>query len=181
MSRSKFQVTSFIDFQMYLDYFTNYKKYLNKFQKNIEGIMSSPAYCQYMANIGGNLESNSTLDCNARPQCKGCSKHFRIEYGVEGRRAHWINSNNHIPCQNRHAQACLVQRLFNRLQNMIAYLQQNYLASSNSIFWTLLAMLRIPELTYMYPLSPGQGKDEPSEQGDQRKGGQINPCLDRSI
>ena len=44
MSQSKFQVTSFIDFQTYLDYFHSYEGYLDKFMDSILKVHEQPLY-----------------------------------------------------------------------------------------------------------------------------------------
>ena len=48
MSWSKFQVTSFIDFQTYLDYFHNYEGYLDKFMDSILKVPKQPLYQRFM-------------------------------------------------------------------------------------------------------------------------------------
>ena len=55
MSRSKFQVTSFIDFQTYLDYFHNYEGYLDKFMDSILKVPKQPLYQRFMRDKGGIL------------------------------------------------------------------------------------------------------------------------------
>ena len=44
MSRSNFQVTSFIDFQLYIGYFDNYEEYLNRFIETVARIPHSMLY-----------------------------------------------------------------------------------------------------------------------------------------
>ena len=174
MSWSKFQVTSFIDFQTYLDYFANYETYLDKFQESVRGITSSPVYCQYMANIGGNLEGNLTMNCDARPQCKEPRQMFRIEYGLGGRGAHRIDSNNHIPCQNRHAQACLVQRQFSRLQNMTTFLQQNYFCVKQRFLSTIDFVKDTRADLHISPISKTR-KRQTTQPGDPERRGPNQP------
>ena len=55
MSQSKFQVTSFIDFQTYLDYFHNYEGYLDKFMDSILKVPEQPLYQRFMRDKGGML------------------------------------------------------------------------------------------------------------------------------
>ena len=52
MSQSKFQVTSFINFQTYLDYFHNYEGYLDKFMDSILKIPKQPLYQRFMRDKG---------------------------------------------------------------------------------------------------------------------------------
>ena len=44
MSRSTYKVTSFIDFEPYLCYFTNFERYLNKFLQEIVNFERSQSY-----------------------------------------------------------------------------------------------------------------------------------------
>ena len=71
MSRSKFQVTSFVDFQPYLDYFNNYEKYLNRFTETVAGIPHSTVYKAVIKDIGGTFHGNDTHEasCDTVPQC----------------------------------------------------------------------------------------------------------------
>ena len=55
MSRSKFQVMSFIDFQTYLDYFHNYEGYLDKFMDSIMRVPEQPLYQRFMRDKGGGI------------------------------------------------------------------------------------------------------------------------------
>ena len=55
MSPSKFQVTSFIDFQTYLDYFHNYEGYLDKFVDSIMRVPEQPLYQRFMRDKGGDF------------------------------------------------------------------------------------------------------------------------------
>ena len=55
MSQSKFQVTSFLDFQTYLDYFHNYEGYLDKFMDSILKVPKQPLYQRFMRDKGGIL------------------------------------------------------------------------------------------------------------------------------
>ena len=52
MSWSKFQVTSFIDFQTYLNYFHNYEEYLDKFMDSIMRVPKQPLYQRFMRDKG---------------------------------------------------------------------------------------------------------------------------------
>ena len=55
LSQSKFQVTSFIDFKTYLDYFHNYEGYLDKFMDSILKVPKQPLYQRFMRDKGGEL------------------------------------------------------------------------------------------------------------------------------
>ena len=44
MSRSTYRVTSFIDFDPYLQYFANFELYLERFLKNLESFVEDPVF-----------------------------------------------------------------------------------------------------------------------------------------
>ena len=126
MSQSKFQVTSFIDFQTYLDYFHNYEGYLDKFMDSILKVPEQPLYQRFMRHKGGDF-STCPGTCNQPPRCRAPSKTYHEAFDPQGRK-HWKETleNHESLCRNRHIHACLVQCQFDRLLNMTQYLCQNY-------------------------------------------------------
>ena len=124
MSQSKFEVTSFIDFQTYLDYFHNYEGYLDKFMDSILKVPKQPLYQRFMRDKGGDF-SMCPGTCDQPPRCRAPSETYHEAFDPQGRK-HQIRENNESLCRNRHIHACLVQRQFDRLLNMTQYLCQNY-------------------------------------------------------
>ena len=124
MSRSKFQVTSFIDFQTYLDYFHNYEGYLDKFMDGILKVPIQPLYQRFMRDKGGDVSMHPGT-CDQPPRCRAPSETYHNTFVSQGR-THQIRENHESLCRNRHIHACLVQRQFDRLLNMTQYLRQNY-------------------------------------------------------
>ena len=124
MSRSKFQVTSFIDFQTYLDYFHNYEGYLDKFMDSILKVPEQPLYQRFMRDVGGDF-SMCPGTCDQPPRCRDPSETYHEAFDPQGRK-HRIRENHESLCRNRHIHACLVQCQFDRLLNMTQYLCQNY-------------------------------------------------------
>ena len=116
MSQSKFQVTSFIDFQTYLDYFHNYEGYLDKFMDSILKVPKQPLYQRFMRDKGGDV-SACPGTCDQPPRCRAPSQIYHNAFDSQGR-THRIRENHESLCRNRHIHACLVQRQFDRLLNM---------------------------------------------------------------
>ena len=116
MSRSKFQVMSFIDFQTYLDYFHNYEGYLDKFMDSILKVPKQPLYQRFMRDKGGDV-SACPGTCDQPPRCWAPSETYHEAFDPQGRK-HWIRENHESLCRNRHIHACLVQCQFDRLLNM---------------------------------------------------------------
>ena len=124
MSRSKFQVTSFIDFQTYLNYFHNYEEYLDKFMDSILRVPEQPLYQRFMRDKGGDISVHPGT-CDQPPRCRAPSETYHEAFDLQGR-SHQIRENHESLCRNRHIHACLVQCQFDRLLNMTQYLCQNY-------------------------------------------------------
>ena len=124
MSRSKFQVTSFIDFQTYLDYFHNYEGYLDKFMASILKVPEQPLYQRFVRDKGEDVNTHPAT-CDQPPRCQAPSETYYNAFDSQGR-THQIRENHESLCRNRHIHACLVQRQFDRLLNMTQYLCQNY-------------------------------------------------------
>ena len=73
MSRSKFQVTSFIDFQTYIDYFHDYEGYLDKFMDSILKVPEQPLYQRFMRDVGGHFSAHPGT-CDQPPRCRDPSE-----------------------------------------------------------------------------------------------------------
>ena len=92
MSRSKFQVTSFIDFQTYLDYFHNYEGYLDKFMDSILKVPKQPLYQKFMRDKGG-VVSVCPCTCDQPPRCWAPSETYHNAFDSQ-RRIHRIRENH---------------------------------------------------------------------------------------
>ena len=83
MSRSKFQVTSFIDFQTYLDYFHGYEGYLDKFMDSILKVPEQLLYQRFMRDKGGDI-SMCPGTCNQPPRCRAPSETYNEALDPQG-------------------------------------------------------------------------------------------------
>ena len=85
VSRSEFQVTSFIDFQTYLDYFHNYEGYLEKFMDSVLKVPKQPLYQRFMRDKGGQDVSTcpgtSTNHLGAGTPQKPTTTHLTLKEG----------------------------------------------------------------------------------------------------
>ena len=87
MSQSKFQVTSCIDFQTYLDYFHSYEGYLDKFMDSILKVPEQPLYQRFMRDKGGMLVhalAPATNHLGAGPPPKPTTRHLILKEGNIG-------------------------------------------------------------------------------------------------
>ena len=85
MSQSKFQVTYFIDFQTYLDYFHGYKGYLDKFMHSILKVPKQLLYQRFMRDKGGDINMHPDT-CDQPPRCraplKPTMRHLTLKGGA---------------------------------------------------------------------------------------------------
>ena len=70
MSRSTYKVTSFIDFEPYLRYFTNFERYLNKFLQEIVNFMEDPVFREFRWGSPTAREGDAGIDCSQQPKCE---------------------------------------------------------------------------------------------------------------
>ena len=70
MSRSTYKVTSFIDFEPYLQYFTNFEEYLNKFLQEIVNFMEDPVFREFRWGSPTAREGDAGIDCSQQPKCE---------------------------------------------------------------------------------------------------------------
>ena len=70
MSRSTYKVTSFIDFEPYLRYFTNFERYLNNFLQEIVNFMEDPVFREFRWGSPTAREGDAGIDCSQQPKCK---------------------------------------------------------------------------------------------------------------
>ena len=70
MSRSTYKVTSFIDFEPYLQYFTYFEEYLNKFLQEIVNFMEDPVFREFQWGSPTAREGDAGIDCRQQPKCE---------------------------------------------------------------------------------------------------------------
>ena len=115
MSRSTYKVTSFIDFEPYLKYFTNFEVYLERFLRNLESFVEDPVFREYKWGSSSTRSGDDGVDCSKRPKCEittllfeVCNQNARMEaYRIQRER-----------CIARHFQVCLALKQFDHLLNI---------------------------------------------------------------
>ena len=70
MSRSTYKVTSFIDFEPYLRYFTNFERYLKNFLQEIVNFMEDPVFREFRWGSPTAREGDEGIDCSQQPKCE---------------------------------------------------------------------------------------------------------------
>ena len=123
MSRSTYKVTSFIDFEPYLQYFTNFEEYLNKFLLEIVNYMEDPVFREFRWGSPMAREGNAGIDCSQQPKCEVWLPLFQVRNQNARMEAYRQQRER---CIARHFQICLTLKQFDHLFNVSSQLYQNF-------------------------------------------------------
>ena len=123
MSRSTYKVTSFIDFEPYLWYFTNFEGYLNKFLQEIVNFMEDPVFREFRQGSPMAREGNAGIDCSQQPKCEVQLPLFQVRNQNARMEAY---RQQREKCVARHFQVCLALKQFDHLFNISSQLNQSF-------------------------------------------------------
>ena len=123
MSRSTYKVTSFIDFVPYLQYFTNFEEYLNKFLQEIVNFMEDPVFREFRWGSHTAREGDAGIDCSQQPKCEV----WLLLFEVRNQNARMeVYRQQRERCIARHFQICLALKQFDHLFNVSSQLYQSF-------------------------------------------------------
>ena len=123
MSRSTYKVTSFIDFEPYLQYFTNFEEYLNKFLQEIVNFMEDPVFREFTWGSPTAREGDVGIDCSQQPECEVQLPLFQVRNQNARMEAYRQQRER---CVARHFQVCLALKQFDHLFNVSRQLYQSF-------------------------------------------------------
>ena len=123
MSRSTYKVTSFIDFEPYLQYFTNFEEYLNKFLQEIVNFMEDPVFREFRWGSPTAREGDAGIDCRQQPKCEVQLPLFQVRN--QNARME-VYRQQRERCVARHFQVCLALKQFDHLFNISSQLYQSF-------------------------------------------------------
>ena len=123
MSRSTYRVTSFIDFDPYLQYFANFELYLERFLKNLEGFVEDPVFREFKWGSSMARSGEEGIDCSKRPKCEVKMLLFEVRNQRSRMEAYRIQREQ---CIARHFQVCLALKQFDLLLNVTLQLYQDF-------------------------------------------------------
>ena len=123
MSRSTYRVTSFIDFDPYLQYFANFELYLKRFLKNLESFTEDPVFREFRWGSTMVCSGKEGMDCSKRPKCEAKTLLFEVRNQRSRMEAYRIQRER---CIARHFQVCLALKNFDHLLNVTLQLYQNF-------------------------------------------------------
>ena len=123
MSRSTYKVTSFIDFEPYLQYFTNFEEFLNKFLQEIVNFMEDPVFREFRWGSPTAREGDAGIDCSQQPKCEVQLLLFEVRNQNARMEAY---KQQRERCIARHFQVCLALKQFDHLFNVSRQLYQSF-------------------------------------------------------
>ena len=123
MSRSTYKVTSFIDFEPYLQYFTNFEEYLNKFLQEIVNFMEDPVFREIRWGSPMAREGDAGIDCSQQLKCEVWLPLFQVRNQNARMEAYRQQRER---CVARHFQVCLALKQFDHLFNISSQLYQSF-------------------------------------------------------
>ena len=123
MSRSTYRVTSFIDFDPYLQYFANFELYLERFLKNLEGFVEDPVFREFKWGSSMARSGEEGIDCSKRLKCEVKMLLFEVCNQRSRMEAYRIQREQ---CIARHFQVCLALKQFDLLLNVTLQLYQDF-------------------------------------------------------
>ena len=123
MSRSTYHVTSFIDFDPYLQYFANFELYLEKFLENLESFMEDPVFREFKWGSSTARRGDEGVDCSKRPKCEVKTLLFEVRNQNARMEAYRLQRER---CIARHFQVCLALKQFDHLLNVTLQLYQSF-------------------------------------------------------
>ena len=123
MSRSTYKVTSFIDFEPYLQYFANFEGYLNKFLQEIVKFMEDPVFREFRWGSPTAREGDAGIDCSQQQKCEVQLPLFQVRNQNARMEAYRQQRER---CEARHFQVCLALKQFDHLFNISSQLYQSF-------------------------------------------------------
>ena len=123
MSRSTYRVTSFIDFDPYLQYFANFELYLERFLKNLESFVEDPVFREFKWGSSMAHSGDEGVDCSKRPKCEIKTLLFEVRNQNARMEAYRLQREQ---CIARHFQVCLALKQFDHLLNVTLQLYHSF-------------------------------------------------------
>ena len=118
-----YEVTSFIDFTPYLDYFQQFEGYLEAFKTSIQAFKDDPVMQEFRYQAVCATSDKRGEACKHYPACYVQPLLYKVAYNQARVQAF---KQQHECCMSRHMQACLVLKQFEYIRNVAEYVNENY-------------------------------------------------------
>ena len=122
-SRSTYKVTSFIDFEPYLQYFQNFETYLAAFKTSLEAMINDPIMKEFTRKTHSATTAGQGDPCNSHAHCRTPILTYRP---IDRRQQALAYKQLRDQCITRHLQACLTLKQVEYITNVTDLIDSSY-------------------------------------------------------
>ena len=122
-SRSTYKVTSFIDFEPYLQYFQNFETYLAAFKTNLGAMEDDPVMREFIQQVHLATTTGQGDPCNRQARCPIPALPYKP---ITPRQQAIVYQRLRDQCISRHMQACLTLKQFEYINNVTDLIDNSY-------------------------------------------------------
>ena len=123
-SRSTYKVTSFIDFEPYLQYFQSFETYLVAFKVNIEKLEDDPVMKEFTRQAHAATSTGQNDPCSSHARCP--TTPVLTYKPIDPRQQAMAYKRLQDQCLSRHMQACLTLKQFEYIKNVTTLIDDSY-------------------------------------------------------
>ena len=123
-SRSTYKVTTFIDFEPYLQYFQNFETYLSAFKASLTAMQDDPIIKEFIQQTYAETTTGQGEPCDSEPSCQVTLTWVNrpTDYGQRMKAYRRLKQQ----CITKHLQACLTIRQIKYITNMTDLIDNSY-------------------------------------------------------
>ena len=123
-SRSTYKVTTFIDFEPYLQYFQNFEAYLSAFKASLTAMQDDPVIKEFIQQTYAETTMGQGDPCDSEPSCQVTLTWVDRPTDYEQRMKAYRQMKQQ--CITKHLQACLTLRQIKYITNMTDLIDNSY-------------------------------------------------------
>ena len=123
-SRSTYKVTSFIDFEPYLQYFQNFETYLMAFKESLVAMENDPVMREFTQRAHAATTAGQGDPCNSHARCR--TTPILTYRPIDPRQQAMAYKQLRDQCITRHLQACLTLKQFEYITNVTDLIDSSY-------------------------------------------------------
>ena len=123
-SRSTYKVTSFIDFEPYLQYFQNFETYLAAFKGSLEAMKNDPVMREYTQIAQSATTAGQGDPCNSHARCP--TRPVLTYRPIDPRQQAMAYKQKRDQCITKHLQACLTLKQVTYIINVTDLIDNSY-------------------------------------------------------
>ena len=123
-SRSTYKVTSFIDFEPYLQYFQDFEVYLAAFKVSLEAMQDDPVMKEFIQKTHAATTAGQGDPCNSHARCR--TTPILTYKPIDSRQQAMAYKQLRDQCITRHLQACLTLKQIEYITNVTDLIDSSY-------------------------------------------------------